>query len=86
MAENNVNEKNESNQGEKKLDFETNIKRLEEIASKLESGDISLDESLKLFEEGIEILKECNTEIDNAEQRVNVLLSEKDGTVREETF
>ena len=80
MAENNI------NQNEKKLDFETNIKRLEEIASKLESGDISIDESLKLFEEGIGILKECNEEIDNAEQRVNVLLSEKDGTVREETF
>lgn len=80
MAENNI------NQNEKKLDFETNIKRLEEIASKLESGDISIDESLKLFEEGIGILKECNEEIDNAEQRVNVLLSEKDGIVREETF
>ncbi len=71
---------------ENKLDFEKNILVLEDIVSKLESGDISLDESLKLFEEGIKIIKECNKELDNAEQKVNILLAGKDGSVTEEKF
>ena len=71
---------------ENKLDFEKNISVLEEIVSKLEGGDISLDESLKLFEDGVKIIKECNKELDNAEQKVNILLAGKDGTVTEEKF
>ena len=71
---------------ENKLDFEKNILVLEDIVSKLESGDVSLDESLKLFEEGVKIIKECNKELDNAEQKVNILLAGKDGSVTEEKF
>ena len=71
---------------ENKLDFEKNISVLEDIVSKLESGEVSLDESLKLFEEGVKIIKECNTELDNAEQKVNILLAGKDGSITEEKF
>ncbi len=73
------------NKAEEKISFEESIKKLEEIAQKLERGETSLDESLKLFEEGVKILKACNEEIDNAEQKVNVLLS-KDGKTVEEEF
>ena len=71
---------------EKKLDFENNISQLEKIVSKLEGGDISLDESLKLFEEGVKMIAECNKALDNAEQKVNILLSGKDGSIEETPF
>lgn len=71
---------------EKKLDFENNISMLEKIVEKLEGGDISLDESLKLFEQGVKMIAECNKALDDAEQKVNILLSGKDGSVQESPF
>ena len=58
---------------EKKLTFERAMERLEEIVAKLESGDATLDESLKLFEEGAKLTALCNTMLDKAEQKVTVL-------------
>ena len=57
------------------MDFEKNLKRLEEIVSKLEDGELQLEESLKLFEEGIKISRACNQKLSEAEKRVKVLLS-----------
>lgn len=54
--------------------FEKSIKELEEIVAKLESGDTALDESLELFEKGINLSKECNKMLDNAEKKVSVLI------------
>jgi exodeoxyribonuclease VII small subunit len=71
---------------EKKIDFEKNIAELEKISASLESGEISLDESLALFEKGVKIIKECNSALDEAEQKVNVLISGKDGEIKEEAF
>ncbi len=71
---------------EKKIDFEKNIAELEKISAALESGEISLDESLALFEKGVKIIKECNGALDEAEQKVNVLISGKDGEIKEEPF
>lgn len=68
-----------------KNNFETNIKELEEIVAKLEKNDISLDESLKLFERGVLLSAQCNKLLDEAEQRVNVLLK-KDGEMTEQNF
>lgn len=59
---------------EKKLSFEQGAARLEEIVSHLESGEATLDESLKLFEEGSKLLGRCNAMLDAAEQKVDVLL------------
>lgn len=56
------------------MDFEKKLNRLEEIVGKMETGDLSLDESLKLFEEGISLSKECNKSLAEAEQRVQILL------------
>jgi len=63
------------------MDFEKNIKRLEEIVHKLEDGELALEESLKLFEEGIKLSRECNTKLSDAEKKVKLLLSvNPDGT------
>jgi exodeoxyribonuclease VII small subunit len=57
------------------MEFEKKLGRLEEIVSKMESGDLALEDSLKMFEEGIKLSRECNTQLQAAEQKVKVLLS-----------
>lgn len=54
-------------------DFESALKELEKIAEKLESGEISLDESIKLFERGMELTNECRKALDGAKQRIITL-------------
>jgi exodeoxyribonuclease VII small subunit len=56
------------------MDFEKKLNRLEEIVVKMERGDLSLDESLKMFEEGIRLSRDCHEQLDQAEQKVQVLL------------
>lgn len=58
----------------KKNNFEIALKRLEEIVQKLESGDLSLDESLRLFEEGIELSRLCTKKLSEAEAKVEKLI------------
>lgn len=55
---------------EKKLSFEESLTRLEEIVRHLERGDMPLEDSLKLFEEGNKLLVNCGKMLDNAEQKV----------------
>jgi exodeoxyribonuclease VII small subunit len=57
----------------KKTNFEESLKRLEEITEKMESNDISLDESLKLFEEGIKLSRYCEARLTEAEQKIEIL-------------
>jgi exodeoxyribonuclease VII small subunit len=57
------------------MDFEQNLKRLEEIVAKLEDGQLQLEQSLSLFEEGIAISRACNQKLSEAENRVKLLLS-----------
>ena len=57
--------------------FEDNLNRLEEIVRKMESGDLSLDEALKAFEEGIKLSRLCAKKLDEAERRVEVLLKQE---------
>jgi exodeoxyribonuclease VII small subunit len=56
------------------MSFEKKIGRLEEIVKKMEGGELSLDDSLKLFEEGVKLSRECNTELSEAEQKVKLLV------------
>lgn len=66
--------------------FENLLKRLEEVNGKLEKEEnISLDESMKLFEEGIEIAKKCNKQIEDAEKKITILINENDN-IKEENF
>jgi exodeoxyribonuclease VII small subunit len=67
------------------MSFEESLKELEGIADKLEKGKISLDESLLLFENGIKLVRECNTKLKNARQNVEKLILEN-GDIRSEMF
>jgi exodeoxyribonuclease VII small subunit len=61
--------------------FETALGRLEEIVRDIEQGDLPLEQSLKLFEEGIKLSRLCNTRLEEAERKVEVLLKDKTGNV-----
>ncbi|MDO9516133.1 MAG: exodeoxyribonuclease VII small subunit [Syntrophales bacterium] len=58
--------------------FEKALEKLEEIVKKMEGGDMSLDESLAAFEEGIKLSRFCADRLDEAERKVNILLREDD--------
>ncbi len=57
------------------MDFEKKLNRLEEIVQKMEKGDLALDESLKLFEEGVKLSRECHQRLNEAESKVKLLVS-----------
>lgn len=67
------------------LSFEELMKRLEEVTNKLEKEELNLDESVALFEEGMNLSKKCNETLENAEKRISILL-EKNGELIEENF
>lgn len=69
----------------KEDNFETKMEELEKIVGELEKGDLSLEDSLKKFESGIKISKECNKLLEDAEQRITIIL-ENDGELKEENF
>ena len=66
--------------------FEDALNKLEKIVSKLEEGDIPLEESLKLFEEGIRLSRFCNQKLDEAEKKVEILLKGKNGVLKSRSF
>jgi exodeoxyribonuclease VII small subunit len=59
--------------------FETSLEALEEIVQKLEHGDLALEESLGLFEQGIRLSRECQERLSQAERRIEVLLRDQQG-------
>jgi exodeoxyribonuclease VII small subunit len=59
--------------------FESSLDRLEEIVELLEAGELPLEKSLTLFEEGVELSRRCNTRLDEAERRLEVLVRKTDG-------
>ena len=63
--------------------FEEAVGRLEEIVRLLENGTATLDESLKLYEEGIALVRVCNDKLDSAEKKIKVLTLSEDGSVEE---
>ena len=65
----------------KPMTFEAAMARLEEILHTLESGSEGLDNSLKLYEEGISLIRACSEKLESAEQSVKVLQMQADGTV-----
>lgn len=56
------------------MEFEQKLVRLEEIVSRMEKGDLPLDDSLKLFEEGVRLSKECHRRLLEAESKVKILM------------
>lgn len=69
----------------KEENFEELVKKLEDITNKLEKEQLSLDESVKLFEEGMKISKSCNSKLEEAEQKITILINENN-ELREEKF
>jgi exodeoxyribonuclease VII small subunit len=63
----------------KKPDFERSLARLEEVVRRLESPQLSLDDAMKLFEEGVELSRECQKQLEEAEGKVEILLKKADG-------
>lgn len=63
--------------------FEENMQGLENIVQELEKGDLNLEDSIKKFEEGIELSKKCNEMLEDAEKKITVLIK-KDDKIEEE--
>ena len=68
-----------------KRSFEESLEKLEQITEELESGSLSLEESLKKFDEGVKLADYCNQKLQEAQQRVNLLLK-KNGHLQEVPF
>ena len=71
---------------EKSYEFEASIQRLDEIVKKMEQGNVPLEESLQLFEEGTALVKKCSTLLDEAELKVVRLMKGQDGNPIEMEF
>ncbi len=70
---------------QKSPDFETALAELETLVEKMEQGDLTLDESLKQFERGVQLTRSCQQALKEAEQKVQVLLT-KNGEETLQTF
>ncbi len=68
------------------LKFEDALARLETIVAELEKGDLPLNDSLKMFEEGIKLSKTCLKMLDDAERKVEIMVQDKDGKKRVEAY
>lgn len=66
--------------------FEASMQRLEQIVRAMERGDVALEESLKLFQEGTELVRSCNQLLDEAQLQVKKIISAPDGSPVEEAF
>lgn len=71
---------------EKNVTFEQSMKRLEEIVRAMERGDVALEESLKMFQEGTELIRSCSKLLDEAELQVKKVMAQPDGSPSEEDF
>lgn len=68
------------------IKFENALKRLEEIVEKLEEGNLDLDQSLGLFEEGIKLSKICNKKLKDAEKKIEILTKDQEGEIKAKPF
>jgi exodeoxyribonuclease VII small subunit len=66
--------------------FEEAMERLEQIVESLEGGDLTLEESLKIFEEGMKLIRFCSKKLEEAEQKVTLLVKESGGTLAQQPF
>jgi len=63
---------------ENEINFEEAMKKLEDIAEKLEKDELSLDESMKQFEEGMQLSKQCKEILDDAEKKITILIDNQE--------
>ncbi len=69
-----------------KAEFEKSLSRLEEIVKKLENGNLSLEEAMKLFEEGVQLSRSCQKQLEEAEKRVEMLVKKANGGLARAPF
>lgn len=67
------------------MNFEENIENLEKIVQELEKGELNLDDSIKKFEEGMQLSKKCNEILEQAEKKITILIN-KDDKIEEKDF
>jgi exodeoxyribonuclease VII small subunit len=72
--------------GKPEPSFEQGLERLEQIVQELEKGDLALERALELFEEGMKLSAACRKKLEEAENRVEVLLKKNDGKIVAEPF
>jgi exodeoxyribonuclease VII small subunit len=70
----------------KDMAFEKALQKLEKIVEELEAGDLSLDDSLKKYEEGIKLARMCQQKLDKAKQKIELLTKEEGGEFKKKTF
>ncbi len=68
------------------IKFEDALQRLEQIVDQLESGDLPLEESLKVFEEGVALARRCSKYLEEAEKRIELLTRDESGLLRTEAL
>jgi exodeoxyribonuclease VII small subunit len=66
--------------------FEDSLKKLDEIVGQLENGNLPLEDSIKLFEEGVRLSGLCKQELETAEGKVQMLIKQRDGSMKPEPF
>ena len=66
--------------------FEESLKKLEEIVAQLERGDLALEDSVRLFEEGTQLSAECRKQLEEAEGKVEMLVKQREGAMKREKF
>lgn len=71
---------------DKEMTFESAMSRLEEIVNQLDGGKATLDDSLKLYEEGIKLVRLCSDRLDKAEQKIKIVRKDASGELAEEDF
>ncbi|MDF2591835.1 MAG: Exodeoxyribonuclease small subunit [Clostridia bacterium] len=67
----------------KKMSFEQTLARLEDIVKKMESGNITLDESIEIYQEGLALSKQCSTMLEEAEGKVMAIVNKEQGIIEE---
>ena len=70
----------------KDTNFEKALEKLEKIVEDLEAGDLSLDNSLKKYEEGVTLARMCQQKLDKAKEKIETLVKKDDGTFKKESF
>jgi exodeoxyribonuclease VII small subunit len=66
--------------------FEESLKKLEGIVAQMERGDIALEDSVKLFEEGTKLSEQCKQQLADAEGKVEILIKQRNGAMKREPF
>lgn len=66
--------------------FEESLKQLEAIVARMERGDVPLEESVKLFEEGSRLAEQCKQQLAEAEGKVEILIKQRNGAMKREPF